>query len=67
VNMKELFMASGCEILAIRRNIIASRWLKILDLLVLHHLKEFITYQYYLKVKKAKAPLTIKKRKIYKF
>lgn len=67
INIKELFHDAGCEIVKIKRNISAARGFKILDLLFLHRLREFLTYQYYVRAKKAKGNPCFIKRKIYQF
>lgn len=69
INIQELFMKAGYEIVEIRRNVMASRCMKILNGVCLNSLKEFLTYQYYIKAKKLKdgKHSVIKKRKIYQF
>ncbi|MFA5339977.1 MAG: class I SAM-dependent methyltransferase [Candidatus Omnitrophota bacterium] len=69
VNIVELFNRAGYSIIEIRRNIIAGRWLKILNVLFFNTLRDFLTYQYYVKARKdnnfSRESLT--SRKIYKF
>ncbi|MBL7197108.1 MAG: class I SAM-dependent methyltransferase [Candidatus Omnitrophica bacterium] len=69
INIKELFMEAGYEIVEIKRNIVAARGFRILNFFCFNRLKEFLTYQYYVKAKKARdnPSLFIKKRKIYRF
>jgi len=69
VNIIELFEKAGYGIVEIRRNIIAARWLKILNFIFLNKLKDFLSYQYYVKAKRNTNPskIAIKQRKIYKF
>ncbi|MFH1782720.1 MAG: class I SAM-dependent methyltransferase [Candidatus Omnitrophota bacterium] len=69
VNMKELFMDAGCEIVRIERNISSARGFKIANFLLFGVLKDLLTYQYYIKAKKVKGKSLslVKKRKIYKF
>lgn len=69
INIQELFVRAGYEIVEIRRNVIAARGIKILNYVCFNGLKEFLTYQYYVKAKKLKneEEPSIKKRKIYQF
>jgi SAM-dependent methyltransferase len=68
VNIKELFMKAGFEVVWVGRNIVASRGFKLLNIILLNSLREFLTYQYYIVAKKSNLmPSTIKKRKIYRF
>jgi len=53
INLKELFIEAGYEITDIRRNIVAARGLRILNLLLFGLLKDFLAYQYYIKAKKS--------------
>ncbi|PIQ88464.1 MAG: hypothetical protein COV72_08215 [Candidatus Omnitrophica bacterium CG11_big_fil_rev_8_21_14_0_20_42_13] len=69
VNIIELFNRTGYGIIEIRRNIVGGRWLKILNLLFFNALKDFLTYQYYVKAEKNNnsSEASIAPRKIYKF
>jgi 2-polyprenyl-3-methyl-5-hydroxy-6-metoxy-1,4-benzoquinol methylase len=69
INIKELFINAGFEISEILRNVSAARGFKIADFISFNALKDFLTYQYYVKAKKIKStvPLFAKQRKIYKF
>ena len=67
-NMKELIEGAEFEITDIRRNIVSSRGFRILNYLWFGGLKNFLTYQYFIKAKKLKCkPIFISKREIYKF
>ncbi|MBU4312607.1 MAG: class I SAM-dependent methyltransferase [Candidatus Omnitrophica bacterium] len=68
INIKEMFAAAGFGIESIKRNIVASRGFRVLNLIFLSLMKDFLTYQYYIVAKKSflEKP-TGKKRKIYKF
>lgn len=65
-NIRELFCRAGYEISEIRRNIVAARGFKFLNFLLFGRLKDFLTYQYYIKAKKSAGGKT-KERKRYKF
>ncbi len=68
VNMKELILEAGYEIMAIKRNIVASSWVRFLNFLFFNSLKDFLTYQYYIKARKAPAgALVTNERKRSKF
>jgi len=69
VNIVELFEKAGYEIVEIRRNVIAARGFRVLNFIFFNNLKDFLTYQYYIKAKKNDNPLkiTMRRRKIYKF
>lgn len=68
VNIIELFDKAGYEITDIRRNIVAARGFGLLNFLLFSTLNNFLTYQYYIKAKKAKVNFAkIKNRKRYKF
>ncbi|MFH1094154.1 MAG: class I SAM-dependent methyltransferase [Candidatus Omnitrophota bacterium] len=69
VNIKELFSEAGYEIIKIKRNITASKLLKILNFIFFNSMQHFLTYQYYIVAKKASDTLTgtVKKRKIEQF
>ena len=69
INIQELFMKAGFEVVEIRRNIVAQRAMKILNFICFNGLKEFLTYQYYIKAKKLNDGEThfVNKRKIYQF
>jgi 2-polyprenyl-3-methyl-5-hydroxy-6-metoxy-1,4-benzoquinol methylase len=54
INIKELFANAGFDIIEIRRNIIAARGIKFLNLLCFNKLKELLVYQYYVKAVKRK-------------
>ena len=51
-NIKELFEGAGCQIIEIKRNIVSSRIMKILNFLLFNRLKNFLVYQYYIKAQK---------------
>jgi 2-polyprenyl-3-methyl-5-hydroxy-6-metoxy-1,4-benzoquinol methylase len=65
-NMKELIKGAGFEITNIRRNIVSSRGFKILNYLCFNCLKNFLTYQYFIKAKKSDKIPEIKRKK-YRF
>ncbi|MDP8216760.1 MAG: class I SAM-dependent methyltransferase [Candidatus Kaelpia imicola] len=67
VNIKELFQKAGFEIVEIKRNIVAARGFKILNILFFNKLKGFLSYQYFIKAKKNKLGFIEKKRKVYSF
>ncbi len=68
VNIIELFEKAGYEITDIRRNMVAARGFGLLNFLLFGALNNFLTYQYYIKAKKAKVnSAKIKNRKRYKF
>jgi len=69
VNIRELFIKAGYDIVKIRRNIVASRGLKILNLTLFGLLSNFLTYQYYIRVRKIENSCTplVRKRKIREF
>jgi len=69
INIVELFEKAGYEIVEIRRNIIASRGFRILNILFFNKLKDFLAYQYYIKAKKNDnlPKIAMSQRKIYKF
>ncbi len=70
VNMKELFVGAGFQILDVRRYIFASRGFKILNFMFLNKLKDFLTYQYYIKARKttvSSESSSVKKRTIHRF
>jgi len=52
INMKELFGAAGLEVVEIRRNVVSARGFKVLNFFCFNLLKDFLTYQYYIKAKK---------------
>jgi 2-polyprenyl-3-methyl-5-hydroxy-6-metoxy-1,4-benzoquinol methylase len=68
-NIKELFSEAGYDIVDIKRNIVASRWIKVLNFVLFGSLKDFISYQYYIKAGKAsKDNLSfIRRRKVHQF
>ncbi len=69
VNIKELFSEAGYEIIQIKKNIAASRLLKILNFVLFNSLRPFLTYQYYILARKADIKISgiFKKRKIEEF
>jgi len=69
INLKELFIEAGYEITEVRRNIVAARGLRILNLLLFGLLKDFLAYQYYIKARKSRNSdlLAAEKRKICQF
>lgn len=68
LNIKELFSDAGYEIVGIERNIVASRGFRLLDFLLFGMLKDFLTYQYYIKARKMKdGYAATADRKKYKF
>ena len=69
INIIELFEKAGYEIVEIKRNIIASRGFRMLNILFFNTLKNFLTYQYYIKAKKNNnlPKIAMSQRKIYKF
>lgn len=68
ININELFAEAGYEIVDIGRNIVAARGFKALNFLLFGRLKDFLTYQYYIKARKSKSGFsTTEKRQRYKF
>lgn len=70
LNMKELFEEAGYEITDIRRYAFSSRGFRLLNLLCFNMLKEFLTYQYYIKATKIKDTelgTFARKRKVHVF
>lgn len=69
INIIELFEKAGYEIVEIRRNVIAARGFRVLNFIFFNKLKDFLTYQYYIKAKKSDNLLKTRTgaRKIYKF
>ena len=69
INIIELFRGAGFSMSEIKRNIVAARVFKFLNFVLLGSLKDFITYQYYIKAKKDKEELLapLRRRPIYKF
>ncbi len=69
INIIELFEKTGYEIVEIRRNVIAARGFRVLNFIFFNKLKDFLTYQYYIKAKKSNSLLKTRTgaRKIYKF
>ncbi|HAZ10471.1 MAG TPA: class I SAM-dependent methyltransferase [Candidatus Omnitrophica bacterium] len=69
INIIELFEKAGYEIVEIRRNVIAARGFRVLNFIFFNNLKDFLTYQYYIKAKKSDNLLKTctDARKIYKF
>lgn len=66
INTKELIEAAGYKIIDIKRNKVSSRGFRILNYLCFNGLRDFLTYQYFIKAKKAKNP-KFSKRKKYRF
>lgn len=68
-NIKELFINAGFKIVKIKRNVIAARGYKFLNLLCFNRLKEFFVYQYYIKAIKSEnnESLCSNNRKIAEF
>lgn len=66
INIKELFEEAGYEIVEIKRNSIAARGLRILNFLLVNRLRDFLTYQYYIKARKqnGKSGSSLRKRKV---
>ena len=69
VNIIEFFEKAGYEIAEIRRNIIAARGFRVLNFIFFNNLKDFLTYQYYIKAKKSDglSKTRVDTRKICKF
>lgn len=67
INIKELFYQAGYQIIEIRRNIVAARGYRFLNACLCGGLKEFLTYQYYIKARKNAGISAGKKRKTYQF
>ena len=68
LSIKELFSRAGYEIVGIERNLVAARGFSLLNFLLFGMLKDFLTYQYYIKARKLKGgPATAVGRKKYKF
>jgi hypothetical protein len=65
-NMKELIEEAGYKIVDIRRNMVSSRGFRILNRLCFNSLRNFLTYQYFIKAEKASNPPNTKRRK-YRF
>ncbi len=70
INIKELFTASMYKIIKIKRNIVAAWGFKMMNFLFLNKLRDFLTYQYYIKAIKIEGSYinyNSKQRKIYRF
>jgi len=69
VNIIELFEKAGYEIAEVGRNVIAARGFRVLNFIFFNKLKDFLTYQYYIKARKNDSLLKTRTgaRKIYKF
>ena len=69
LNIKELFMQAGYEIVEIKRNVVAARGFRFLNFILFGKLKELLVYQYYIKARKSKdlSFHSINKRKIHQF
>jgi len=67
-NIKELFIRAGYKIIDIRRNIVATRGFRFLNVLCFNKLKDLLTYQFYVVAEKsADSRRFYAKRKIYQF
>ncbi len=67
-NMTEMFWEAGYAVSEVRRNVVASRSLGLLNKILVGSLEDFLTYQYYFLVrKKIPSDRPPKKRKIHKF
>ena len=53
LNIKELIEEAGFDVLEVKSNIVASRFLKMLNFILFGLLKDFLAYQYYIKAKKS--------------
>jgi len=69
VNSRELFEEAGLQVIEIKRYIYAARGFRFLNFLCLNGLKDFLTYQYYIKACKKDNGLApfARKRKIHHF
>mgnify|MGYP000258210285 CR=1 FL=1 len=69
INIRELFMAAGFQVVEIRRNIVAARGFRMLNLLFFNRLKDFLVYQYYIKATKQedRSFALVKKREVQQF
>ena len=68
VNMKELFIKAGYSVLCMQRNLVASRGFRLLNFILFNSLKDFLTYQYYFKLRKASdREILVPKRRIHQF
>lgn len=68
INIKELFIKAGFKIIDIKRNIVAAKGFRFLNILCFNKLIDFLTYQFYIvAVKSADSELFYRKRKIYQF
>ncbi|UCD15926.1 MAG: class I SAM-dependent methyltransferase [Candidatus Omnitrophota bacterium] len=67
INIKELFIDAGYEIIDIKRNIVAASLMRFLNRASFGRLKEFLTYQYYIKAEKSGVKIPVKKRKTCQF
>lgn len=53
INILEIFEEAGYEVIQIKRNIVSSRFFRVLNRVLFNSLKDFLTYQYYVKAKKS--------------
>jgi ubiquinone/menaquinone biosynthesis C-methylase UbiE len=68
VNIKEMFVDAGFEMVSIARNIVSARGFRVLNFILFNSLKDFLTYQYYIVAKKSVSNKSaIKTREIYRF
>lgn len=69
INIEELFIKAGYKITDIKRNILASRGFRFLNISCFNRLKDFLTYQFYIvAIKSGSSQLLYKKeRKVYQF
>lgn len=68
VNIREMLMDPGFEIVSIKRNIVAARGFRFLNFLLLGRLRDLLTYQYYIKARRVnKVGPAGQKRKIFEF
>lgn len=68
VNIKEMFEKAGYKIEGLKRNLVAARGFKLINMFFCGLFRDFLTYQYYIVAKKDLTDKTYsRKRKIYKF
>ena len=63
VNIKELFLEAGYNIVDLERNIVANSTMKFFNAICFKGLKEILTYQYYIKAKKGPVISTNRKKR----
>jgi len=63
INIREMFENSGFEIDTVERNIVSARGFRLLNYLSLNHLKDFLTYQYYIVARKSSTSSGQKKKR----